>query len=71
MTLLLGGAVDVLPSSSRSSSIEISVRECFRFLLPTVAVSLDEEMFDCKSEYSPRHIVPADRPSFNASDVLS
>ena len=71
LMLLLGGAVNVLSASSRSSSIEISVKKRFRFLLPTVAVSLDEEMFVCKSEYSPKHVVPADRPSFDASDFLS
>jgi hypothetical protein len=69
--LLLGGAIDVLPKSFRSSSIEISVGECFRFLIPFVAVSPDEEMFVCKSKYSPKHVSPADKPSFNASDFLS
>jgi hypothetical protein len=71
LTLLLGGAGNVLPMSSRSRSIEISVGKSFRFLLPTVAVSRDEEMFVCKSEYSPKHVAPADRPSFKASDFLS
>jgi hypothetical protein len=71
LTLLLGGAVDVLPMSSRSSSIKILVGKSFRFLLPTVAVSRDEEMFVCKSEYSPKHVLPADRPSFKASDFFS
>jgi hypothetical protein len=71
LTLLLGGAVDVSPMSSRSSSIKILVGKNFRFLLPTVAVSRDEEMFVCKSEYSPKHLAPTDRPSFKASDFLS
>ena len=69
--LLLGGAVDVSPKFFRSSSIKILVGECFHFLIPSVAVSWDEEMFVCKSEYSPKHVLPADRPSFNASDFLS
>jgi hypothetical protein len=73
LTLLLGGVVDVSSSSSssRSSSIKISVGKSFCFLLPTVAVSRDDEMFDCKSEYSPKHDAPADGPSVNASDFLS
>ena len=71
LTLLLGGAVNVLPASSRLGSIEILVRKRFHFLLPTVAASRDEKMFVCKSEYSPKHVMPADRPSFDASDFLS
>ena len=71
LTLLLDGAVDVLPASSRSSSIKISVGKRFRFLLPTVAISWDEEMFVCKSKYSPKHVVPTDRPRLDVSDFLS
>ena len=41
-----------------------------RFMLPTVAISRDEIMFDCKSEYSPKHVAPADEPSLTASDFL-
>ncbi len=41
-----------------------------RFLLPTVAVSRDERTFDCKSEYSSKHVAPADELSLTASDFL-
>ena len=70
-TLLLGGANNGSSSSSKSSSIKISVGKHFRFLLPTVVVSQDEEMFDYKSEHSPKHVSPTDGLSLNASNFLN
>ena len=70
LTLLLGGAVDGSSLSSRSNSIKNLVGRSFRFLLSTVAVSRDKRTFNCKSQYSPKHVAPADDSSLTASNFL-
>jgi hypothetical protein len=45
---------------SRSSSIEVSVKRSFCFLLSTVFVSREDGSLICKGENSPSHVAPAE-----------